>query len=109
MKTKLTTFLSNFDWIYNFAIKLMAHRIIRGDNPLRPEHLEIMGFVKDGDYYVEPNIKLRDKVWVQFEAHYYRVFHGGDRTFIALQSRKEWFDNHYLLVNGIRLYDLAGI
>lgn len=41
-------------------------------------------------FFIEPTVKIRDRVWIEFENHYYRVYHGEKRTFIALESSKEW-------------------
>src|SRR5690606_5328017 len=65
---------------------------------LLPSHLLNAGwkleFVKSGQgyraFYVEPSIKGRDKVWIEFEHHYYRVYHSESRVFIALESTIEW-------------------
>lgn len=109
MKNKIIRLLSKTA-IYSVAVKLIATRIIWSNELLTPNYLEGKGWVKEGKYYVEPMVKGRDKVWVHFEEHYYRVFHGENKTFISLQSRKEWFDNYYLLVcDNDRRYELAGV
>lgn len=106
----LIKWLSAKQWIYRLAIKLIANRIVHGRNRLTPEYLKGKGWIQKGKYWVEPNIKDRDKIWIHFENHYYRVWHGGDRTFIALESSLEWFENYYLLAHGDNgRYDLAGV
>lgn len=102
--------LSLKNWAYKLAVKLIANRIVHGFNRLTPEYLQGKGWIQEGKYWVEPNIKDRDKIWINFENHYYRVWHGGDRTFIALESSLEWFENYYLLANGDNgRYPLAGV
>lgn len=106
----LIKWLSAKQWIYKLAVKLIANRIVHGLNRLTPEYLQNKGWIQEGKYWVEPNIKDRDKIWVQFEYHYYKVWYGGDRTFIALESSLEWFENYYLLAHGDNgRYDLAGV
>jgi len=98
------------NWIYKLAIKVIARRIVLKQNLLTPLYLENNGWVKEGDSWVEPDIKDRDKIWIDFEHHYFRIYHGKDKTFIALKSKIEWFEMYYLLTrdsNG--LYELAGV
>lgn len=95
----LIKWLSAKQWIYKLAVKLISNRIAHSLNSLTPEYLQNKGWIQEGEYWVEPNIKDRDKIWVQFEYHYYRVRHGRDKTFIALESSLEWFQNYYLLVH----------
>lgn len=71
--------------------------------PLTEDDLINLGWIRifddrvDKYYFIEPNIKERDKIWIEFEHHYYRVWHGRDKTFIALKINKEWFDVYYML------------
>lgn len=105
---RLVKWMSANQWIYKLAVKLISNRIVHGINRLTPEYLRDKGWMQEGEYWVEPNIKDRDKIWIYFESHYYRVLHGGHKTFIALESSLEWFENYYLLAhadNGI--YKLA--
>jgi hypothetical protein len=96
------------NWIYRLAIKVIARRVVLKDNLLTPEHLENNGWVKENKSWVEPNIKERDKIWIDFEHHYFRVYHGKDKTFIGLESKIEWFEMYYLLTHGDNgLYELA--
>lgn len=97
-------------WIYRLAIKVVARRIVLKQNLLTPEYLENKGWVKEGESWIEPYIKDRDKIWIDFEHHYFRIYHGKDKTFIGLKSKIEWFEMYYLLVNDSKeLYELAGV
>lgn len=92
------------EWIYRQAIKVVAKRIVKEQNLLTPQYLIERGWVKEGNYFIEPNIKDRDKIWVEFENHYFRVWHGANKTFIALESKVEWFELYYLCVNNDERY-----
>lgn len=103
------------NWIYKLAIKVFAKRLVNGNSKLTPEYLTERGWITEYDevrqktFYVEPNIKDRDKISVEFENHYYRIWHSAAKTFIALESSIEWFELYYLLAhpdNG--RYKLAG-
>lgn len=76
--------------------------MVRKGTPLKSRELYKHGWIveiKDGrTFFIEPNIKDRDKIWIEFENHYYRVYHSERRTFIALQSTKEWLQA-YLFIN----------
>lgn len=110
MKKSFIKWMSNQNWIYNLAVKLIANRIVHGQNLLTPKYLTDRGWIEEDGFYVEPRIKDRDKIWIQFENHYFRIWHGKERTFIGLESSAEWFDNYYLLAHGDNgRYDLAGI
>jgi len=89
--------LAKLNFIYRFAFKVIANRIVHGDR-LVPSHLASLGFVKSGDYWIE-HVKDRDKVWIQFEGSYYRVFHGENRTYIATESSLAWFENYYTFIH----------
>lgn len=107
---KFTKWLSLKNWAYRLALKLIANRIVHGQNPLTPEYLKSKGWVEENGFWVELNIKERDKIWIQFEHHYFRIWHGKERTFIALESKLEWFESYYLLAHGDNgRYDLAGV
>jgi hypothetical protein len=107
---RFTEWLCKKKWAYNYAVKLIANRIVHCQNQLTPEYLKSKGWVEESGYWVEPGKKSRDKIWIQFEHHYYRVFHGAERTFIALESKIEWFEVYYLLSHGDHgRYKLAGI
>lgn len=85
-----------------------AQRLINGTK-LTPEILLKNGWqqekVFDKTFYTEPEVKDRDKVWVHFEHHYYRVFHGPDRTFIALEVSVEWLELYKLLLDKYQHYE----
>lgn len=98
---KINKWLSGQKWIYKFAVKLIANRIENSKVRLSRSYLVTHGWqVEDEKYWVQDGIKYRDKIWIEFEYDYYRVFHGEDRTFIALESSFEWFENYYILVHG---------
>ncbi len=102
--------MSDQNWIYALAVKIIANRIVHGRSLLTPKYLFDRGWVEEKGFFVEPNIKDRDKIWIQIEGQYFRVWHGKDRTFIALESKVEWFENYYLLAHGNNnRYKLAGI
>ena len=97
------------NWAYKLAVKMIANRIIYSQNLLTPDYLKSKGWIKENGFWVEPNIKERDKIWIQFENHYFRVWHGRDRTFISLETKLEWFENYYLLAHSDNgRYELAG-
>ena len=111
MKTtkKIIKFLSSFDWIYRLSISILANRIVHGDQ-LTKDYLLSKGWVQEGNFFVEPNVKLRDKIWIQFEHHYFRIYHGPDRVFIGLESTKGWFEIYWLILHGDNgRYELAGV
>jgi hypothetical protein len=74
-----------------------------------PQYLIEKGFKEDEDgYFVEPNLKDRDKIWVSFDRGCYRVWHGKDKTFITLHTKIEWFETCYLMAHGDNgIYQLA--
>ena len=99
-----------FNWLYKFAIKVIAINIVKHGNQLTPDYLLKRGWVEKDGYYVEPNMKDRDLILIQFESHYYRVWNSEHHTFIALESTIEWFEAYYLIIhphNG--RFELAGI
>ena len=74
------------------------------------EDMTEKGWIKEGEFYVEQNIKGRDKIWVNFESHYFRIYHGENRTFIALERSKKWFEVYYLMAHGDNgRFNLAGV
>lgn len=97
------------DWIYRKAIKVIAKRIVKEQNLLTPQFLLERGWVEKDGYYTEPDIKDRDLITIQFENHYFRVWHGVEKTFIALESKEEWFELYYLCLNSDERYLYAGI
>lgn len=90
--------------IYKLVLRFISTKISNG-NPLNPTYLYERGWVKEYDkvrekeYWVEPNIKDRDKVWIEFEKTWYRVWHGRDKTFIALEHSVEWLENYFILIH----------
>jgi hypothetical protein len=107
---KLIQWLSLKNWAYKLAVKLIANRIVHGGNKLTTYYLRSNGWVEEGDFWVKPDVKDRDKVWILPGDNYYRVFHGKDKTFIALESAREWLELHYLLIHSDHgRYKLAGI
>lgn len=103
-------------WLFRLSKKVIAINIVNYGTRLTPEYLTKRGWIAEYDearhkmFYVEPNIKDRDKIFIEFENHYYRVWHSSSKTFIALETTVEWFELYYLLAhpdNGI--YKLAGI
>jgi hypothetical protein len=100
---KIFRWLSSNDSIYNAALSFVAYRIEHHGELLTPDHLSSMGWIKEGNCWVEKNIKKRDKIWIQFEDSYYRVYHGADKTFMALKSNKVWFENYHIIMTDNRL------
>lgn len=102
--------ISNIGWIYRLAVKIIANRIVHKSTKLTPEYLTQSGWTEEDGYYSEPNIKERDRIWIKFEAHYFRAYYGRYKTFVALETSLEWFSLFYLLAhpdNG--RYKLVGI
>lgn len=95
------------DWLYNKARKIIIRRILKEDNILTPQYLSDRGWIKEDECYVESNVKVRDKIWISFEHYYYRVYHGEEKTFIALRSETEWFETYYLLLNPESWWELT--
>lgn len=93
------------NFIYKLALKFIAKQVVNSENKLTPEYLFKNGWVSELDmttgktFVVERNIKDRDKVWIDFEGHYYRVWHGRDKTFVALETSIEWLQLHLLLID----------
>lgn len=81
----------------------IKHTVSSDDDGLSPDYLKSLGWITEFDdvlkktFYIEPNIKKRDKISVEFEQEYYRVYHGKERTFIALETSLKWFQLHYML------------
>ena len=93
------------NFLYKFAVNQVKNKIIRSHSTLTADYLICKGWITEYDeisgktFYVEPDIKDRDKVSLEFENHYYRVWHGRDRTFIALESSIEWLELYLLLID----------
>lgn len=94
---KLLNWLSKKSFGKRIGFVLMAKIIYNGQR-LTPDYLQSKGWIFDGDYWIMPLIKDRDKIWIQFESHYYRVWHGKERVFIALEDSIEWVDAYCSLV-----------
>lgn len=91
--------LSNQKWIYDFAVKLVFNRVVHGQNKLTSDYLKKKGWVEENGFHFESGVKESDRVWIKFENHYFRVYHGKDKVFIGLESGVEWFENYYLLIH----------
>ncbi len=111
MKQNIINYLIKYNFIYNLVIKLFANRIIRETNKLTPNDLLIKGWVNEKGYYTQSlEVKVTHKIYIEFEHHYYRLYYGPNKTFIALRDNKEWFEMFYMLVNDMdQMYKLAGI
>jgi len=110
LKYRLIKWISMKDFIYKLSLSVVANRIVHGEHRLTPQYLTDRGWIYKDGYFIESQIKNRDKIWIQFEHHYYRVWHGPNRTFIGLESTVEWFENYYLLIHGDNgRYELAGV
>jgi len=110
MKMKLFRFLACKNWIYRLSVKMIANRIIWGNNLLTPKYLLDHGWVENDGYYTQPDIKGRNLITIQFEHHYYRIWHSDKKTFIALASSIEWFEMYYLMVfDDNARFELAGV
>jgi hypothetical protein len=97
------------NWLFKLAKKVIAITIVKHGTQLTPQYLIERGWVEENGYYIEPNIKDRDRISISFESDYYRVWHSSKRTFIALETTVEWFELYYLLAHGDNgIYDLAG-
>ncbi len=90
-------------WLFNLCLKTVIKFVNNGDRKLTGTILKERGWeavnAHGSFYWVEPNIKDRDKIWISFENHYYKVWHGKDRTFIALESSLEWFEVYYKMIH----------
>ena len=110
MKTKIN------DWIFKLAKIFIAKRLVHSFNKLTPEYLITKGWIIEFDevrqktFYIEADMKDRDKVFIEFEGHHYRVWHSDKKVFIAAEVSLEWFEIYYLLIhpdNG--RYELSGM
>jgi len=104
MKKKL------YKWLLGIAKKIIAINLVEYGTPLTPEYLSNKGWIEyEQGHWIEQNIRERDRISIQFNRHYYRVWHGYSKTFVAAESTVEWFEIYYLLIhrdNG--RYQLAG-
>ena len=106
---RLLKLLSSKKWIYKLALSIIANRIVHQQNLLTPEYLVSKGWINEQGFWIEPNIKDRDKIWIQFDKLYFRVWHGKEKTFIGLESKVEWFETYYNLINRDIRYNLSNI
>lgn len=110
MKKRLFQWIVKFNWIYKLAVKIIANAICHNQNLLTPQYLIDRGWIEKDGYYIEPDMKDMDLISIQFERHYFRIFHSDKRTFIALESKVEWFEVYYLLAHGDNgRWELAGV
>jgi len=110
MKKRLFKWIVKFNWIYKLAKKITANSIVHNQNLLTPKYLTDRGWIEKDGYYIESDIKGRDLISIQFEHHYFRIYHSEKRTFIALKSKIEWFEMYYLLVaDSTKMYELSGV
>ena len=67
---KIFRWLSSNDSIYNAALSFVAYRIEHHGELLTPDHLSSMGWIKEGNCWVEKNIKknlcLGNWPWICF-------------------------------------------
>lgn len=106
---KIIQWLSQKDWVYKFAIKLLANRIVHGQNILTPEYLTAQGWAVEHGYFVQPNVADRHKTWIKFDDNYYRVWYGEDRAFVALSKTIEWLELYLLPHQRGVIFNLAGL
>ena len=107
---KVLRFLSTKNWIYELALRVIAKRIVHSQNLLRPNYLIEKGWVEEDGFYFELNTKDRDKIWIQFEDRYFRVWHGKEKTFIGIESKVEWFETYLLTSHSDNgRYEMAGM
>ncbi len=114
----MKTLIKNF--FYKLAIHFIARKLKNGTT-LTPNHLIDRGWHFEVDHLdrgicTEPNIKDRDRVQVIFEAHYYRVYHGKERTYIACETTVEWLElyllfrsKHVQFKNPLDIFESKGI
>ena len=99
-----------YNKLFKLAKKVIAINIVKHGTQLTPQYLIDSRWIEQDGYYIEPNLKDRDRISISFESHYYRVWHSEKRTFFALESTVEWFELYYLLAHGDNgRYKLAGI
>lgn len=92
--------------------KYLVKQLINSKTKLTKEYLESLNYVPhyikelDKTFWCDPDVKDRDLIWVEFENNYYRVYHSKDKTFIALEKSKEWFDLYTALVHNETRYKI---
>lgn len=85
--------------LFNIAKRIIIKRISNSKTKLTPQYLIDRGWVQYCDYFIEPNIKDRDRISIQFECYGYRVWHSEKMIFIASERSVEWFELYYLLAH----------
>lgn len=104
------------NWLFRLAKKFIAKRLVNCRENMTYDYLLNRGFVQEYDrlmekmFYFEPNVKGRDRVYIDFHSNGYSVWHSDKKTFIANESSIEWFELYFMLIhpdNG--RYELAGI
>lgn len=89
--------------LLKIIIRIAHWLMVTKGTQLNSGHLLKAGWTieeKDGKkYFIESQIKSRDKVWIEFEHHYYRVWHGDNRAFIALESSLEWLQMYLFILD----------
>lgn len=107
---KLIKWISSKKWGYKLATRILANRIVFSKKLLTRDYLHSKGWEAEGKYWTQKDVKDRYKIWIEFENGNYRVWHGKEKTFIALESRLEWFEIYYLMLHGDNgRFELAGI
>lgn len=97
------------NWLFKLAKKIIAINIVKYGTQLTAQYLIERGWVERDGYYIEPNVKDRDRISISFGHHYYRVYHSEKRIFFAIENTVEWFELYYLLAHGDNgRYELAG-
>lgn len=95
--------------LLRITLKVLRWLIKRKGDQLTPDHLYRAGWVIEVQngrtFFIEPNIKGRDKVWISFENHYYRIYHGENRTFIDLQGTLQWLQVYLFLTDPYQMVD----
>lgn len=92
-------------YIYKLVLRLIRYILVNKSTPLSAETLKSWGWELTHiqrygkDCWKEPDIKERDQVLIEIEDHYYRVWHGPNGTFIALESSVEWLQTYLLLMD----------
>ena len=95
--------------LWNIVIKYIAKRIVYSEDLLTPAYLSSRGWIEEDGCWIEPNIKDRDRIYIEFEHHYFRVYHSANKTFIGLESKVEWFEVYYMLLHDRNRYELASV
>ena len=96
-------------WLLNIILKVLRWLIRRKGDQLLSDHLYDAGWIievqNERAFFIEPNIKGRDKIWISFENHYYRIYHGENRTFIDLQCTLQWLQVYLFLTDPYQMVE----